>query len=210
MQLRQCARDGLRDGTADVPAQPNKSRVEMNCGKTVAKRGVVDGLTYQRVGVQINQEVGGFDVDQKRLRRHESYLADTLLAQPVRDGLNGWHCWVSVCVDELHRCEECVSGGIGPEPRHGLDQAATKVLGGIPHQETSVRIIKPIAPGTLVPQLRKRLGRRVHPNRARTRQRHGEQAGHPSRNARAATSTACSALPMGWVASTTNGASSSS
>jgi hypothetical protein len=63
MQLIQCARDGLRDGTADVPAQPHKCRVEMNWGRTVAKRGVVDGLTYQQAGVQIDQEVGGFDVD---------------------------------------------------------------------------------------------------------------------------------------------------
>jgi hypothetical protein len=29
MQLIQCARDGLRDRTADVPAQPNKCRVKI-------------------------------------------------------------------------------------------------------------------------------------------------------------------------------------
>jgi hypothetical protein len=63
VQLIQCARDGLRDGTADVPAQPNKSRVEMNWGRTVAKRGVVDGLTDQRVHIQIDQQVSSFDVD---------------------------------------------------------------------------------------------------------------------------------------------------
>jgi hypothetical protein len=33
----------------------------MNWGRTVAKRGVVDGLTYLQVGVQIDQEVGEFD-----------------------------------------------------------------------------------------------------------------------------------------------------
>jgi hypothetical protein len=35
----------------------------MNWGRTVAKRGVVDGLTDQRVHIQIDQQVSSFDVD---------------------------------------------------------------------------------------------------------------------------------------------------
>jgi hypothetical protein len=34
--------------------------------------------------------------------RHESYLTDTLLGQPVRDGLSGRRWRVSVRFDELH------------------------------------------------------------------------------------------------------------
>jgi hypothetical protein len=54
MQLMHCARDGLRNGTTDVPAKPNKSRVEMNESSAIAERGVVDSLPYQRMSVEID------------------------------------------------------------------------------------------------------------------------------------------------------------
>ena len=63
------------------------------------------------------------------------------------DCVNGWQFRVNVCVDELHGGKECVGGGLGREPRHGLNQAAPKILGGISRQETSARMIKPVAPG---------------------------------------------------------------